>query len=573
MKTKNNIIKAFLAVTILILSGCETFDLDQTENPSTPDKNLLDPVYAFNYAQLTLPDFVDSANSFTQRVTRQMAMTGGNTYENAFAGVNFNANWTTGYLILNAIKTMEPKAQQNGQTFILGASKVIRCYVLMTLVDMYGDIPYSEALQGLEGNLTPRYDNDKDVYAGIYNELNDAIALLNSPNSDAAGKARDLYYGGEKGNAAPSKWVTVAKTLKLKMLNNARLVGSVGTFSVDAEATLLMNENDLIDTKEEDFAFKYGTNRVNPNSRHPLYNDQYEANGGAYLGNYFIWAVATEKGAIKDPREFYYFFKQSSSTTAQLSTQTLPCKDDGRQNPKYLLEEYGSFYNTALTPFCTVVGASSGATYVGRDHGDASGIPNDANVRTVAGLYPIGGSIGVSNTAADVQQNGTSGALGEGIMPIMLTSYTHFIKAELHHTVFADPILARADLKKAIEESIDKVTTFLPDQPGEVPPTASEITTYVNFVLAKYDDVSVSKQLELIIKEYYIAAWGNGIEPYNSYRRTGYPSNFQPVLEEISGAYYNTAFYSDYSVNNNPNTPSSVRTRRVFWDVANLELH
>jgi len=77
----------------------------------------------------------------------------------------------------------------------------------------------------------------------------------------------------------------------------------------------------------------------------------------------------------------------------------------------------------------------------------------------------------------------------------------------------------------------------------------------------------------MIIKEYYLAAWGNGIEPYNSYRRTGYPSNFQPTFEEDPGPFYYTAFYSDYSVNNNPNTPNSVRTRRVFWDKANLQLH
>jgi hypothetical protein len=40
-----------------------------------------------------------------------------------------------------------------------------------------------------------------------------------------------------------------------------------------------------------------------------------------------------------------------------------------------------------------------------------------------------------------------------------------------------------------------------------------------------------TNKLELIIKEYFLAAWGNGIEPYNAYRRTGYPSNFQPTLE------------------------------------------
>jgi hypothetical protein len=79
--------------------------------------------------------------------------------------------------------------------------------------------------------------------------------------------------------------------------------------------------------------------------------------------------------------------------------------------------------------------------------------------------------------------------------------------------------------------------------------------------------------LELIIKEYFIASWGNGIEPYNNYRRTGYPSNFQPTLEIASGVFYSTALYPSSSTVNNTNAPNNVRTRKVFWDKANVVLH
>ena len=116
-----------------------------------------EPVYVFNYIQIALPEFVDSANDFTQQVTRQMAMTGGKTYENAFAPVNSNFNWSTAYQILTAIKLMEPKAAQRKQTQILGASKIIRAYVMLTLVDLYGDVPYSESFLGND-NLNPKYD-------------------------------------------------------------------------------------------------------------------------------------------------------------------------------------------------------------------------------------------------------------------------------------------------------------------------------------------------------------------------------------------------------------------------------
>lgn len=582
MKIKKYILKTFLVATIFMFSGCETFDLDQLDNPSELPKELLDPVYVFNYVQITLPDFVNSANSFSQRVTRQMAMTGGNTYDNAFAPVNSDNNWTTGYLMLNAIKLMEPKAIANKQYYILGASKIMRCYILMTMVDLYGDIPYSEALQG-NTNLTPKYDNSEAVYAGIYSELNDAIAYMNNPDIDAVPdelKPRDLYYGNDQGAGDKGKWITLANTLKLKMLNNSRLLTNVGSYNVLNEINAIVAENNLIDTPEEDFAFKYGTSRVNPNSRHPLYNDHYELGGGSYIANYFMWAVSEEKGiSVTDPRKAFYFFHQSGSLTdiftGPVQAQLLPCKTSGTRPEHFDNSEYRSFYfNSILAPYC--ISGTTSSSYLGRDHGDNSGIPADEEYRTVVGIYPAGGEIGAAVNVNSSTNAGIKGELGKGIMPMVLSSYVHFILAEVKLKLgVVNGLSVRDELEQGIRSSVAKTTTFI-TMPGDAPTTstiASQTETYVNFVLGKFDALNSAKQLELIIKEYYISSWGNGIEPYNNYRRTGYPSNFQPTIEEASGDFYSTALYAGASVNNNPNAPANVRTKKVFWDVAGLNLH
>jgi len=568
----------FLLTAVLCLSSCETFDLDQLNNPSTLDNNQSDPIYVFNYVQLTLPDFVYSANTFTQRITRQMAMTGGNTYNNAFAPVNSDNNWTTGYLMLNAIKSMEPKAIENNYTFVLGASKIMRCYILMTMADVYGDIPYSEALQG-NANLTPRYDNSADVYAGVYNELNEAIGIL-ADADPTNGAPRDLYYGNDKGVGNAANWITLANTLKLKMLNNSRQLTTLGSYNITNEITTLIGNNDLIDTPAEDFAFKYGTTRVNPNSRHPLYNDQYELGGGQYIANYFMWAVSREKnrGQDFDPRERFYFFKQAPVVGSSTNAANLPCKSLAKPT-HYEDSRYASFYAPATikATYCTSDNLTFTNAYLGRDHGDNSGIPSDDDIRTVAGIYPIGGEIGSPINVNSNTNFGLTGELGRGIMPMILSSYVHFIKAEIKLTLNIGGVSAEDELKAGILASIDKTTTFIPMPSDAAPflPTATKIQAYVDFVLGVYngDGNTDAKRLELIIKEYYIAAWGNGIEPYNAYRRTGYPSNFQPTLEENAGEFYNTAYYAGASVNNNPNAPSNNRSKKVFWDVANLPLH
>lgn len=274
---KNKFFKLFVAVGLLSLASCETTELDLLVDPNTPSPDQLDPNFVFNNVQLSLPGYVNAINGFTRQVTRQTAMTGGTTYNNAYQEVSFDGIWGGGYGILNDIKAMEPKAEELGLNYHLGASKVIKAYVWSSLADVFGDIPYSEALQG-NANLAPKFDNSADVYKGALTELDEAIVLLSQ--TALIYPKQDLYYKDPNAtipNAyTQAKWLTVAKTLKLKLLNNARLNGSAIGLNITSEMITLLNENDLIDTVEEDFSFKYGTSRNLPNSRHPNYNTTYE---------------------------------------------------------------------------------------------------------------------------------------------------------------------------------------------------------------------------------------------------------------------------------------------------------
>jgi len=593
MKKYNNLFKWSLLAIILTFANCETIDLNQTENPSQISEDLLDPVYTFNYVQLQLPDFIESANSFTQRVTRQMAMTGGNTYNNAFQPVSFNNNWNTGYNILNAIKIMEPRAIQNRETYALGAAKVIRVYVLLTMVDMYGNIPYSEALQG-SANLNPKFDNSADIYRGLLSELDAAITVLNEPNfSDS--KIQDLYYSG------PNDWIKLANTLKLKMYCTARLAPAEFGVTNLNEAIQNVVTAGIIDETSEDFAFRYGNSRFTPNTRHPLYNDQYEAGGGAYIANYIMWAMTFEKyftslittsaGGV-DPRTSFYFYRQDENP-ADEDNFTLPITTRPDHYDDF---KYRSFYtfppsigDRPLTPFLVSnwVGIPIQRNlpangFWGRDHGDNSGIPPDASKRTVGGQYPIGGAYG---PFGNVQSGGDKGALGRGITPMILSSYVHFMLAEaIQVGINISGLTAVGEFEEGIRQSIKKTVNFIPDynyanSPGAVKPVPEILLdqedAYVTWMLGKFNGVGTSSdyKLELIIKEYFIAAWGNGIEPYNAYRRTGFPSNFQPTRESASGDYFSTALYPANSTVTNTNAPVNSRTKKVFWDKAGLILH
>ena len=121
---------------------------------------------------------------------------------------------------------------------------------------------------------------------------------------------------------------------------------------------------------------------------------------------------------------------------------------------------------------------------------------------------------------------------------------------------------ARALLKAGIELSLAKVADFSGKEMD-----ATEVTNYVDTVLALYDAAGSNEdKLEIVIEEFYIASFGNSVEAYNNYRRTGYPVLGQSVITntEFPRSYYLPS--SELNSNDNPALVQKKLTDQVFWD-------
>ncbi len=90
----------------------------------------------------------------------------------------------------------------------IGQLTVLEVYAWQILVDTFGDIPFTEALQGKEIK-SPVYDNDTDVYNALATMIDSAISTLNSGQGF---ESSDLIYGGDL-----SAWSKFANSLKLKL--------------------------------------------------------------------------------------------------------------------------------------------------------------------------------------------------------------------------------------------------------------------------------------------------------------------------------------------------------------------
>ena len=94
-----------------------------------------------------------------------------------------------------------------------------------------------------------------------------------------------------------------------------------------------------------------------------------------------------------------------------------------------------------------------------------------------------------------------------------------------------------------------------------------DMTTYEKLIERLYDGASDNDaRLDVIIKEYYITAFGNGLEAYNMYRRTGMPLNMAPSLQEGVGDFPRSMRYPNAFVDRNSSVPQKTQAELVFWD-------
>ena len=165
----------------------------------------------------------------------------------------------------------------------LAMAEVIEIYGWHVLVDIFGDIPYTEALTD---DVTPAYDDDASIYADLETRLDAAIA-------DLSGNSRmgdyDLIYGGDA-----SMWRKFANSLKLRM---AIRTGSQSR----AEAAV---SSGVFTSNADNFALTYQSATPNTN---PLWVTLVQSGRSDYIATS---TIVDPMKAMNDPRLDFYFEDQ-----------------------------------------------------------------------------------------------------------------------------------------------------------------------------------------------------------------------------------------------------------------------
>lgn len=552
MKNIKNIINLMLLSVVMIFTSCETTELDLTKNPNALTPDQADANFLLNNVQEDFARFVQGMGGTGAALTRIDYM-GGRDYLNAYAPTAFNTQWRRAYQeIFQDLKVMNALTEETGLAYHTGMGQVMQAYIMLTLVDYFGDVPYTEALLGSD-NLNPKADSGQSVYAAAIDILDKAIANF---ELTATAPEYDFFYGKDW-----AKWKKAANTIKMKAYMASRLVDDSALTKFNA----IVTSGDYISSNADDFQFRWGKNVLQPDTRHPRYSSSYTTTGGGqYMSNSLMNYMRGDgySSPTFDPRILYYFYRQQRRTPGIDTDPDEEVLDCGLLTAPV---HYDGFV------FC---GVKNG--WWGRDHGDDRGTPPDGFLRTLTGVYPAGGAI--DDFSFKAKKNG-DGDGGNGITPILLASWVDFMIAE-EKFVSNDPTGAKTAFLAGIDKSISKVTTFsaptvrfttildnnFSNTNAGTNGLQSLINKFKTGISQAWDDSA--DKMNVLGMQYFVSMYGNGIDAYNFYRRTGYPKTLQPNLEPNPGNFIRSFYYPANHANTNSNITQKENVDvKVFWDI------
>ena len=507
--------------------SCETMELEDLASPNSLSPDLADADLLLNNIQISFLSAMQDMQWNGASLGRISYM-GGRVYYNNFGSGTISGAWYQLYAsIMPDIAAIEGlNGEENLLAFHLGMSKAMAAHIMMGIVDSVGDIPWAEANNPTE-YPSPSVSDDADVYAAALGMLDEAQGYL-----DAAGGGDDMYYGGDA-----SKWTKYVNTLRMR----ANL--TTGNYSA------ALAQTNVIETAADDLQFNYGSQELQPDTRHPWYGSDYTTSGAniyqsswlmdlmdgdqdewmslwttwANSANYVQDGDAHNHVASEDPRRRSYFYRQTWITpgsnslifyngysyawpvefggdfTSSANGETLQCSL--QDQPFHL--EFTPDGNFAPLGSGVQIGRWCGnfLGYWGRHHGNDEGTPPDNFTRTATGVYPVGGSYDNQPDVPDYGYWGSLGALprgqvwqgngggGQGIWPIYLSSYVKFMKAEAALSS-GDTGTAAMYFEQGVTESITKVLSFNsidPDADSSQFPTSTKVAQFIVDRVAEFN--------------------------------------------------------------------------------------
>ncbi|MBT1704616.1 SusD/RagB family nutrient-binding outer membrane lipoprotein [Chryseosolibacter indicus] len=205
---KLNLYRKFsVALLAFVVLGC-TGDFEEINtNPNSPlatQPALLLPGIERDMIHAVLGEAWSIGNVVIQHTAKNQFVN-----EDRYLWGELNTIWNAVYDNMRDINNIVKQAEVSNQPNFRGVALVLRSWMFSLVTDSYGDVPYTQAMNGKEGIFFPEYDPQQKIYEGILNDLKEANTLL----AGAININGDVIYGGDV-----KKWRQLANSLRLRYL-------------------------------------------------------------------------------------------------------------------------------------------------------------------------------------------------------------------------------------------------------------------------------------------------------------------------------------------------------------------
>ena len=301
--------KKLAIITTIVLglaaTSCDSY-MDINESPNSPKESDLNSSILFPAAEMNLAasygDYLRIVGGYFAQYYSQSFGTSNYLDYSQFQMSATRSSSTYTQLNTRGLKTLQlvrNYAEKHEEWGDFLAATVLRAFIYQALVDCYGEVPYTEALD--VNNATPHYDSGETIYKGIIAEINDALSRAKATDRVCT----NFLFPGQ--TADP--WIKFANALKLKLYS--RMGGS------DGEIAALLDEANF---PEEDVAYKDCWANEN-GALSPFYAEEISSSWGStqinVVANVAIIGSMQVKDATggvvyEDPRLPAFFLKNGS---------------------------------------------------------------------------------------------------------------------------------------------------------------------------------------------------------------------------------------------------------------------
>jgi hypothetical protein len=526
MKMKFKIIVA-VAVIGLIGAGCRKEWLAVNKDPNNLTGQVKPSIVFTNALAQTVANEVGQnelgsywSGQWTQSSSYIFSAT---TFAYQFTNSNFNY-FDPIYNNLEDYQYVIDNADATAQPYYKGPAQIMKAYLFQKLVDMYGDVPYVNALKGLN-NLFPTYDNQKTIYESLIPLLDSAIAKIKAnswPGNDNSG---DISFAGGLGAGSKTKWIKFANTVKLRILIRQSRIAGRDAYIVPELQKIMQEGTGFLDAGQ-DMAVNPGylqtTGKQNP-----------------FFDTWGYDPAGTKRslGRYPRPTKFLFDVLKATNDTFRLKRMAYARGGEGSIAGFSSIAIVNGAYDSTLDKV---------SSYVGVPYGAPSGY-------TAPSTSYIGPSVIVK---------------GQYNKPLYLitAAESQFLLAEAafrYGSQVTFPKTAQQYYEDGVRESFRLlgVTNYL-----------GRANALLTSGLPEADWTASPDKLKAIWTQKWLALVNfGGMEAWAEYRRTNYPniplSAGAPTTQPVPVRLY----YPNTELGANTNTPAQasnvVFTQKLFWDV------